>query len=236
MSSNQFEMEDEEVGFLTPDAEDKPKNDSPDIPFCGCLSLRYYQPFFDVDTDDIVKRLMLAGFYCRRDDNFMSLISQKPDAYGPFWIATTLVFTCAVTSHISSWLSSYLSGAKTWAYDFQSVVSVATLVYCFAVGAPFAIWLLLRHFESKLKLISIICLYGYSMLLFIPAALVCLVPSATVAWIAMFCAAAASSLFLLRNLAPEVVSQARKSAAMVLGSIGIIPVVFMLILKLSYFA
>ena len=58
----------------------------PDIPFCGCLSVRYYQPFFDVDTVDVVSRLSSALFYCKREQNFLSQIEERPDAYGPFWV------------------------------------------------------------------------------------------------------------------------------------------------------
>lgn len=86
-----------------------------EIPFCGCLTVKYYQPFFDVDTKDIVSRIGSAVFYCRASsgENFMSLTAEKPDAYGPFWIATSLVFTIAVTSHISRWVSSWMLG-ENW--------------------------------------------------------------------------------------------------------------------------
>jgi hypothetical protein len=88
-------------------------NELPEIPFCGCLSVRFYQPYFDVDTVDISSRISCAMFYCRREENFLSLLKDKPDAYGPIWIATTLVFAVAVTSHINSWLLSWISG-KNW--------------------------------------------------------------------------------------------------------------------------
>lgn len=60
--------------------------EQPDIPFCGCLSIRYYQPFFDVDTNDVISRISGALFYCNRDQNFLGLVGEKPDAYGPFWV------------------------------------------------------------------------------------------------------------------------------------------------------
>lgn len=85
----------------------------PEIPLCGCLSVRFYQPYFDIDTADVVSRIMNALFYCKREENFLSRMKDKPDAYGPFWIATTLIFTVAVTSHINSWLSSWMQG-KNW--------------------------------------------------------------------------------------------------------------------------
>jgi protein YIPF1/2 len=81
--------------FETAEAEDiettkflrEPKKaEHPDIPFCGCLSVRYYQPFFDVDTTDITSRLLSALFYCKREQNFLEQITDRPDAYGPFWV------------------------------------------------------------------------------------------------------------------------------------------------------
>ena len=92
------------------------RNDLPDIPLCGCFSVRFYQPYFDIDTVDVISRISNAMFYCKREENFMSRVRDKPDAYGPFWIATTLVFTLAATSHINSWLSSWMSG-KDWSVN-----------------------------------------------------------------------------------------------------------------------
>ena len=55
-------------------------------------------------------------------------------------------------------------------YDFQTVVSVATLIYGFASIVPLCIWFTLKQLEAKVKLITVICLYGYSLFHFIPAA------------------------------------------------------------------
>jgi hypothetical protein len=108
------EHDDEELMTQTTKAGLDAKNgEVPEIPFCGCLSVRFYQPYFDVDTVDVTSRIAHATFYCRREENFLTSLRDKPDAYGPFWIMTTLVFTVAVTSHVSSWLSSWMSG-KNW--------------------------------------------------------------------------------------------------------------------------
>lgn len=68
---------------------EKPK-EVPDIPFCGCLSVRYYQPYFDVDTEDVTTRLKSSVLYCRSENNFLSTINDRPDAYGPFWVRYAL--------------------------------------------------------------------------------------------------------------------------------------------------
>ena len=65
---------------------EKSSKDVPDIPFCGCLSVRYYQPYFDVDTEDVKTRIAHAFIYCKREQNFLALIGDRPDLYGPFWV------------------------------------------------------------------------------------------------------------------------------------------------------
>jgi hypothetical protein len=65
---------------------EKAPQEEADIPFCGCLSVRYYKPYFDVDTADISSRIMSSLFYCRSEQNFLASISARPDAYGPFWV------------------------------------------------------------------------------------------------------------------------------------------------------
>lgn len=36
-----------------------------ELPFCGFISLQYYQPYFDVDTSDITTRLLNAAISFR---------------------------------------------------------------------------------------------------------------------------------------------------------------------------
>lgn len=61
-------------------------NGIPDIPLCGFLSIRFYQPYFDVDTNTVLSRLWNTLFFFKNKDNFLSEIDDKPDAYGPFWV------------------------------------------------------------------------------------------------------------------------------------------------------
>ncbi len=85
----------------------------PDIPMCGFLSLKFYQPYFDVDTEDVFSRATQSVLYCRRDGNFMTLVGERPDAYGPIWIATSLVFATSIAAHLHGFFNSWLKG-KTW--------------------------------------------------------------------------------------------------------------------------
>jgi len=56
------EMTNESAGLLESGLNTQ---NEPDIPFCGCLSVRYYQPFFDVDTSDVLSRISNSFFFCR---------------------------------------------------------------------------------------------------------------------------------------------------------------------------
>lgn len=141
-----------------------------DIPFCGCLTVRYYQPYFDVDTKDVLTRILNSLFYCKAGpgENFLALTTDKPDAYGPFWIATSLLFSIAVSSHISRWLSSWMSGLN-WEYNFESVVTSASIVYGFAIAVPLVVYIILGQYGARFKYITALCLYGYSLFVYIPA-------------------------------------------------------------------
>lgn len=57
-----------------------------------------------------------------------------------------------------------------WEYDFQNVVTLSSVVYGFVCIAPMAVWILFRQLEIQINLLPIICLYGYSLFVYIPAA------------------------------------------------------------------
>ena len=115
------------------------RNTKFEVPFCGCLSVQYYRPYFNVDTEDVFNRILNAVSYCRRDQTFLSLVDDRPDAYGPFWIATTLVFTVAVASHINRWITSWMDGS-VWYVLFILIFSLllSTFINCYLQGIQFS--------------------------------------------------------------------------------------------------
>lgn len=70
-------------------------------------SLEFYQQFFDVDTDDVTKRVLwsvLPRPGGHTENFFKSKIRSKPDLYGPFWICVTLIFSVAISGNVASYL------------------------------------------------------------------------------------------------------------------------------------
>ena len=63
--------------------------------------------------------------------------------------------------------------------------------------------------------------------------LICLYPSEFVSWMAMIGAASASSLFLLRNLAPIIVAQAQQQSALYLSAITWVDLTMIVLIYIS---
>jgi hypothetical protein len=77
-------------------------------------TIQFYAQFFDVDTAEVIKRCW-AALYPRA--NFLDVLEGNPDLYGPFWIATTVVFILFLTGTISWKLAN--TGQAHYSYDFS---------------------------------------------------------------------------------------------------------------------
>ena len=66
-----------------------------------------------MDTGEVLRRCT-AAIYPRQ--NFLDVLEGNPDLYGPFWIATTVVFILFMSGTISQYLST--TGQEPFAYDF----------------------------------------------------------------------------------------------------------------------
>merc|ERR1719245_1129507 len=66
--------------------------------------LRYYQPWFDLDTFLALDRLKRAIMPWKQDPFFLN-DQDLPDLYCPFWITVTLSFLVAAVSNMARFLS-----------------------------------------------------------------------------------------------------------------------------------
>lgn len=76
--------------------------------------MSFYAQFFDVDTSSVLQRCWTA-LYPRA--NFLDVLEGNPDLYGPFWIATTVVFILFIAGTISQWNA--MAGNGPFLYDFR---------------------------------------------------------------------------------------------------------------------
>ena len=150
----------------------------------ACLTLSFYRHMFDVGSGDVRDRLVAALWPLSRG-TFLAVCRNKPDWYGPVWICATLIFAIGAGANLSSWLSwspggggggggaaAAASGALSiWKYDFRLVTLAAATVYPFAFALSTLLWLLLNHLGvTGLPLVHLICIYGYSLAVFVPSA------------------------------------------------------------------
>lgn len=139
-----------------------------------------------MDTNEVIKRCW-AALYPRA--NFLDVLEGNPDLYGPFWIATTVVFILFMTGTISWKLAS--KGEEHYSYDFGLLSGAAGLIYGYTgiliqqtpnvkfttnlrTGIiPIGLWATLKWFGSEsANLMECWALYGYANLIWIPVALI----------------------------------------------------------------
>jgi hypothetical protein len=186
------------------------------------FSVEYYQQFFDVDSEQILGRLLRAlspwkPFFLPEDP--------KADLYGPFWIATTLVFLVAVAGNLVSYLA-YLPSSKSpvWRYDMQKMTSAATMFYGAITLLPLAASITLSRvlLVADLALSKLICLWGYSLTAFVPVSLLCIIPSDLFHYLVFAAGFAFSVGFLLKQVYPVIPQAVMKPYGFaLLGSIAL---------------
>ena len=174
-------------------------------------SLNFYAHFFDVDTTEVLNRC-LAALYPRRP--FLDVLDGNPDLYGPFWIATTVIFILFLSGTISQYLGE--QGGNQFRYNIRLLSGALGLIYGYTFVVPVGLWAVLKWFGSEASnVLECWALYGYANLIWIPVALVSWSSLTILNWV--FCAVgfAVSALFLVRNLWP-VVSVADQKVSKVL--------------------
>lgn len=156
------------------------------------FSFAYYTKLFDVDTDEIVARLMWAVFPRPSTSSFASqTIRAKPDLYGPFWICVTLVFSIAISGNVASYFQYNISPEETtkhWHYDFHKVSVSAAIVFLYSTLVPSGVFAALwsgtpNEVPVKPSLTELICIFGYSLAPFVPMSVLWLIQISLLQWV-----------------------------------------------------
>ncbi|KZF23441.1 Yip1-domain-containing protein [Xylona heveae TC161] len=195
-------------------------------------SIQFYAQFFDVDTNEVLKRCY-AALIPRA--NFLDVLEGNPDLYGPFWIATTVVMILFLTGTISQYLSRNHEGH--FEYDFRLLSGAAGLIYGYTGVIPVALWGLLRWFGSEsANVLECWALYGYANLIWIPVALISWSPVTALNWAFVGVGFAASAVFLFRNLYPVLSATDVKTSKILLILVIALHAGLALAIKILFFA
>ncbi|KAJ3410899.1 hypothetical protein HDV05_003030 [Chytridiales sp. JEL 0842] len=178
-------------------------------------TLEFYAQWFDVDTSDVVGRIMAAVI---PRGGFLDKISGNPDLYGPFWISTTVIFALFVTSSIAASIYAYLD-SKPYIYDMTLLSFAVSTVYIYVTLLPGIVWGLCRYFGAPMSFFELVDLYGYGLSIWIPVSLLCIIPSELSRWILIGIAFGVSTFFMVQNIQPHLTRSSNKAALTVILSV-----------------
>ncbi|TMW53020.1 hypothetical protein DOY81_001883 [Sarcophaga bullata] len=196
------------------------------------LTMEYYQQFFNVDTIMVLERIANSMIPKRAPQNYLkSVIGQNPDLYGPFWITTTLIFSIAISGNIASYLQAADDHYK-WRYNFHLVSVAATCIFVYVNLLPGALWALFKYSLKPLQegletenadytpsLLALMCIYGYSMSIYIPVSILWVIQLSILQWLLVITAALLSGSVLIAVLTPAL-RNSKISLFLIIGILG----------------
>lgn len=209
-------LEHVEIDVESGPSENQPQEEEEDPKNLHVWNIAYYSDYFNVDTAKVSTRILRA--VVPFSTKFFASIEENPDLYGPFWVATTLIFVMAAAGNFAAWIHD----ENNFHYDFSEVTFGAMAIYGYIVVIPIALWFVCHWLKIPLKLLQILCIYGYSLFIFIPTAVVCILPYWWLRWTLIGAATADSLLFLVMNFVPPILNNNLEASKKVVGTLSII--------------
>ena len=185
--------------------------------------------YFNITTKDFFSRLLLS--IIPFNTKFYPSIENSPDFYGPFWIYTTFI---VLVSSCGS-LTRTIQGKRDTNFFQEFIPTAAVLIYFIGFGVPILLSLLSKIFGAKIKVASVICVYGYSYTIFLPITIVCSLPNQLLQWILLAYAIFSSTSLIIMSIAKsfDSVGNGKKFAIIII--ICIFQLIIFLVLKLYFF-
>jgi protein YIPF1/2 len=104
----------------------------------------------------------------------------------------------AATGNVAHYIAT--KEKTVWKYDFQKLTNAAWIFYSSISVIPIAVWFALGHLSHTKQLVEVISLYGYSLFIFIPTSVICVLPLEWLRWTSVVVSFVVSSTFIVRNL------------------------------------
>ncbi|XP_071531742.1 protein YIPF1-like isoform X5 [Panulirus ornatus] len=177
-------------------------------------TFEFYQQFFDVESKQVGDRILWSVVPKPGVSYLQSYIRPNPDLYGPFWICITLAFTTAITGNLANYLATRPEKTYVWRYEFRKVTLAASAIFAYAWLVPLAVWgvLVWRGSRAKISLLELLCIYGYSLAIFVPVSILWMVPQPWFKWCLAIVAPVLSGSVLVRTIWPSLSHDSRQIA------------------------
>ena len=166
--------------------------------------IEFYQKYFNVNTSDVLGRILGSMTPTFSSGFLHNKIRPNPDLYGPFWISITLIFTIAIAGNIVSFMKNFGTQAFVWQADVHKVTSSAACILTYWWLLPTILFMLMRWRENRAdyKFLEVLCLYGYSLSIYIPLSLVWMINIGFLQWTFTSVAVLLSGCVLVLNIWP----------------------------------
>eukprot|EP01130_Rhizamoeba_saxonica_P009882 TRINITY_DN402_c0_g2_i1.p1 TRINITY_DN402_c0_g2~~TRINITY_DN402_c0_g2_i1.p1 ORF type:complete len:442 (-),score=62.11 TRINITY_DN402_c0_g2_i1:27-1301(-) len=132
--------------------------------------VEYYKEFFNVDTSVVAHRCLRSLIPIKPD--FLEHIKLTPDFYGPLWIATSIIFLLAAAANFER----YLADPTGYSFQFKKMAYGSAVIYGYQVFVPTSFYLYLKWVDSDIRYIELMCVYGYSLFIYAPVSILCVIP------------------------------------------------------------
>lgn len=123
-------------------------------------------------------------------------------SYGPFWIHTTIVFCLGAVHNILQY-----QGNPNYDYDFQILGEAFFAMYALGFGLPIGIAFAMKAIGNidynigvNCTIIQVMCLYGYSVSIYIFCIILCSFNICLLHWIFLTYAAVNKAYFVFKNI------------------------------------
>jgi hypothetical protein len=203
----------------------------------GFWSVGYYQSYFDVDTQTVLKRCYTT-LLPHAARGYIPTHLNPPDLYGPFWTLTTLIFTLFLSSSLAASIASYLSEPEhKYSYNFQLLSVAVSLVYAYGIGLPVLLWIVLRYLGvGEWSVIEAIAVWGYGQFVWIPVSILCVIPVPLARWALVAVALGLSGWFLVANIYPILASAEAKATRLLIVVLVLLHLALAITLKVLFFS
>jgi len=185
------------------------------------LQISTLQKNFDVDTVDIKERVVGSLTTAHIPEHFLGVIlngdGKSSDLYGPFWICMTLVMFVSVTANTSKFLHRDET-VNDIEFDINHLFNSFAILLSYAFLLPTILYALITcilptnaNRAKPFTLVDLVALYGYSLVPYLIASLLCLIPSSFIEWVVLGAATGMSLLLILRNIAGPLIRYVHQS-------------------------
>ncbi|KAF8816303.1 Yip1-domain-containing protein [Phlegmacium glaucopus] len=203
----------------------------------GFWTVEYYQPYFDIDTKTVLRRCYTT-LIPTASLTYLSTHLNPADLYGPFWTLTTLIFALFLSSSLGASIASYLSAKGThYDYNFELLSIAVSLVYAYGLALPILLWLALRYLGvGEWSVVEAVALWGYGQFVWIPVAVLCVIPVPIVRWALVGIAFGLSGWFLGANIYPILASAEAKATRLIIVLLAAIHLGIAISFKVLFFS